>query len=127
MVEDNGIHVAGEPRQRAARLPQSGHGIASFVIALVSGLVILAGIAFSALMVGAGNPEQHLAVFGVIGFVLIAFLILALVGLVLGFVALRRLDRRRTFGAIGLGLNAFILIGTGGLMLLGTFFSHSNS
>jgi len=54
-------------------------------------------------------------------------LILALVGLVLGIVALRRQDRRRTFGAIGLGLNAFILIGTVGLAFLGTFFRHSNS
>ena len=63
----------------------------------------------------------------VIGLVLIAFLILALVGRVLGFVALRRQDRRRTFGAIGLGLNAFILIGTVGLAFLGTFFRHSNS
>ena len=114
MVEDNGIHVAGEPRQRAARLPQSGHGIASFVIALVSGLVVLAGIGFAALMVASGDPEQHMGVFG-------------LVGLVLGIVALRRQDRRRTFGAIGLGLNAFILIGTAGLAFLGTFFSHSNS
>jgi len=46
---------------------------------------------------------------------------------VLGFIALRRQDRRRTFGAIGLGLNAFLLIGTTGLAVLGTFFSHSNS
>jgi hypothetical protein len=109
------------------RLPQSGHGIASFVIALVSGLVIVAGIALAAIMVSAGNPEEHLAVFGTVGLILIVFLTLALVGLVLGFIALRRQDRRRTFGAIGLGLNAFILIGTGALMAIGTFFSHSNS
>jgi uncharacterized membrane protein len=127
MVEQTGIHVAGETRPRAALLPQSGHGVASFVIAIVAGLVVLAGIASSAVMVSAGDPEQHLAIFGFIGLVLIAFLLLALVGLVLGIVALRRQDRRRTFGAIGLGLNAFILIGTGALMLLGTFFSHSNS
>ena len=127
MVEDNGIHVAGEPRQRAARLPQSGHGIASFVIALVSGLVVLAGISFAALMVASGDPEQHLPVFGLIGLVICLFLVLSIVGLVLGFIALRRQDRRRTFGAIGLGLNAFILIGTVGLALLGTFFRHSNS
>src|SRR6202000_140258 len=101
--------------------------IASFVIAIVSGLVVLAGIAFSALMVASGDPEQHLPVFGLIGLVICVFLILSLVGLVLGFIALRRQDRRRTFGAIGLGLNALILIGTIGLVLVGTFFSHSNS
>jgi len=127
MSDHNAIHGAGESRQRAARLPQSGLGIASFVIALVSGLVVLAGIAFSALMIASGDPDQHMPVFGVIGLVVTAFLLLSLVGLVLGFIALRRQDRRRTFGAIGLGLNALILVGTVGLALVGTFFSHSNS
>jgi hypothetical protein len=127
MTEENGIPNAGEGRQRAARLPQSGHGIASFVLAIVSGLAIAFGISLAAALMMAGNPEEHLAVFGTIGFILIAFLVLALVGVVLGFIALRRQDRRRTFGAIGLGLNAFILIGTGGLMLLGTVLRHSNS
>jgi MFS family permease len=127
MTEDNAIHDAGDTRQRAARMPQSGHGIASFVIAIVSGLVVLAGIAFSALMVASGDPEQHLPVFGLIGLVICLFLVVSIVGLVLGFIALRRQDRRRTFGAIGLGLNALILIGTVGLALVGTFFSHSNS
>jgi hypothetical protein len=127
MTDDNGIHDAGGPRQRAARMPQSGHGIASFVIALVSGLVVLAAITFSALIVASGDAEQHMAVFGLIGIVMCAFLALSLVGLVLGFIALRRQDRRRTFGAIGLGLNAFILVGTAGLVLVGTFFSHSTS
>jgi hypothetical protein len=127
MTDDNAIHDAGSPRQRAARLPQSGHGIASFVIALVSGLVVLASITFSALLVASGDAEQHMSVFGLIGIVMCAFLALSLVGLVLGFMALRRQDRRRTFGAIGLGLNALILVGTAGLVLVGTFFSHSNS
>ncbi|WP_090177721.1 hypothetical protein [Luteibacter sp. UNC138MFCol5.1] len=127
MSDDNGIHDAGAGRQRAARLPQSGHGIASFVIAIVSGLVIVAGIGFSALMIASGESDQHLPVFGVIGLVICVFLILSLVGLVLGFIALRRQDRRRTFGAIGFGLNTLILVGTAGLVLVGTFFSHSNS
>jgi CHASE2 domain-containing sensor protein len=127
MTDDNGIHDAGEPRPHAARMPQSGHGIASFVIALVSGLVILASITFSALIVASGDSEEHIAVFGFVGIVICAFLVLALAGLILGFIALRRQDRRRTFGAIGLGLNALILVGTAGLMLVGTFFSHSNS
>ncbi|WP_413623627.1 hypothetical protein [Luteibacter sp. Lutesp34] len=127
MTDDDAIHDAGTPRQRAARMPQSGHGIASFVIALVSGLVVLASITFSALLVASGNAEQHMPVFGLIGIVMCAFLALSLVGLVLGFMALRRQDRRRTFGAIGLGLNALILVGTTGLVLVGTFFSHSNS
>jgi len=127
MTDDDAIHDAGTPRQRAARMPQSGHGISSFVIALASGLVVLASITFSALLVASGNAEQHMPVFGLIGIVMCAFLALSLVGLVLGFMALRRQDRRRTFGAIGLGLNALILVGTTGLVLVGTFFSHSNS
>ncbi|NID15183.1 hypothetical protein [Luteibacter yeojuensis] len=127
MTDDNGIHDAGEPRPHAARMPQSGHGIASFVIALVSGLVVLASIVFSALIVASGDPEAHVAVFGLVGLVMCAFLALSLVGLVLGLIALRRQDRRRTFGAIGFGLNALILVGTVGLVLVGTFFSHSNS
>ncbi|HEY4294322.1 hypothetical protein [Luteibacter sp.] len=127
MTDDNGIHDAAAPRQHVLRMPQSGHGVASFVIALVSGLVILAAITFSALIVASGDSGQHMAVFGLIGIVMCAFLVLSLVGLVLGLIALRRQDRRRTFGAIGFGLNALILVGTAGLMLVGTFFSHSSS
>jgi len=127
MSDHNAIHGAGEPRQRAARLPQSGLGIASFVIALVCGLVVLASIAFSSLIVASGEADRHVAVFGLVSVVVAAFLLLSFVGLVLGFIALRRQDRRRTFAAIGLGLNALILVGTVGLGLVGTFFSHSNS
>jgi len=127
MTDDDRIDGAGNVPQHAARLPQSGLGIASFVIALVSGLVVVAGIAFAAMVVASGDPEQNLPIFGIVGLILCVFLVLALVGLVLGFLALRRQDRRRTFGAIGLGINAFILIGTVGLALVGTLFSHSNS
>ena len=127
MVEDNGIHSAGDYAQRAARLPQSGLGIASFIIALVSGLAVLGGIAFAALLISAGDTSEHTPLFGLIGLVLIFFLLMALVGTVLALVALRRQDRRRTFAAIGLGLNVFILLGTGAMMALGTVLRHSNS
>jgi hypothetical protein len=127
MVEDNGIHSAGTYAQRAATLPQSGLGIASFIIALVSGLAVLGGIAFAALLISAGDTSEHTPLFGLIGLVLIFFLLMALVGTVLALVALRRQDRRRTFAAIGLGLNVFILLGTGAMMALGTVLRHSNS
>ena len=127
MTEQNGIHDAGARRQQAAQLPQSGHGIASFVIALVSAVAIIAGVLSAALVVASGDVNQQVGVIGVIGLILCTFLLLSLVGLVLGFIALRKQDRRRTFGAIGLGINAFLLIGTAGLVLLGTFVSHSNS
>jgi hypothetical protein len=128
MVEGSGIPSAGASAQRAASLPQSGLGIASFIIALVSGLAILGGIGFSALLIASGgDASDHLPLFGLIGLVLIFFLFAALVGTVLALVALRRQDRRRTFAAIGLGLNVFILLGTGAMMLLGTVLRHSNS
>jgi hypothetical protein len=128
MVEGSGIPSAGASAQRAASLPQSGLGIASFVIALVSGLAILGGIGVSALLIASGgDTADHLPLFGLIGLVLIFFLLAALVGTVLALVALRRQDRRRTFAAIGLGLNVFILLGTGAMMLLGTVLRHSNS
>lgn len=128
MVEGSEIPGAGAGAQRAARLPQSGLGIASFIIALVSGVSILGGIALSAVLIaGGGDTADHLPLFGLIGLVLIFFLLAALVGTVLALVALRRQDRRRTFAAIGLGLNVFILLGTGAMMLLGTVLRHSNS
>ncbi|HEY4090038.1 MAG TPA: hypothetical protein VGN46_00875 [Luteibacter sp.] len=127
MVDDSGIHNAGAHAQRAAALPQSGLGIASFVIALVSGLAILGGIGLSALLISAGDTSEHMPLFGLIGLILIFFLLMALIGTVLALVALRRQDRRRTFAAIGLGLNVFILLGTGAMMLLGTVLRHSNS
>ncbi|UPG93157.1 hypothetical protein [Luteibacter aegosomatissinici] len=127
MVEDSGIHSAGTYAQRAATLPQSGLGVASFVIALVSGLAVLGGITLSAVLISAGDTAEHMPLFGLIGLVLIFFLLMALVGTVLALVALRRQDRRRTFAAIGLGLNVFILLGTGAMMALGTVLRHSNS
>jgi len=130
MVEDSGIPIGNAPAQHAAapKLPQSGLGIASFIIALVSGLAVLGGITLSALLIASGgDTADHLPLFGLIGIVLIFFLLAALVGTVLALVALRRQDRRRTFAAIGLGLNVFILLGTGAMMLLGTVLRHSNS
>ncbi|KJV37007.1 hypothetical protein [Luteibacter yeojuensis] len=128
MAERTEATAAGIPAQRAASLPQSGLGIASFVVALVSGVAILGAIVLSALLVaGGGDNADHLPLFGLIGLVLIFFLLMALVGTVLALVALRRQDRRRTFAAIGLGLNVFILLGTGAMMLIGTVLRHSNS
>ncbi|QWT22361.1 hypothetical protein KPL74_10250 [Bacillus sp. NP157] len=118
---------ATEPAPPAAKLPQSGLGIASFVIALLSGAAVLGGIVLSALLVEAGNSAEHMPLFGLIGLILVFFLLLALAGVVMSLVALRRQDRRRTFAAIGLGLNVFILLGTGIMMMIGTALSHSNS
>lgn len=127
MADDNGIHAAGDPRAPSARMPQSGLGIASFVIGLLAMVLIVAAAAAAGVLVAGGYNDATTPAFGLIGLVIMVFLLLALVGLVLGMLALRRQDRRRTLAAIGLGLNAFLLLGTLALYALGSLVSHSNS
>jgi len=110
---------------------QSGLGIASFVIALVSIVVMIIGFVSAVASIGefiqpdgSIDPESidpmelgasmMVGVLAVLGSLAISF-----VGLILGIVGLVAKYKRKVFGIIGVVLNGLILVGFLGLFLLG--------
>lgn len=59
-----------------------------------------------------------IAVFMIAGIMLLGSLALAFIGLILGIVGVASRERRKTFGIIGLVINALILLGTVGLVVI---------
>lgn len=99
----------------------SAMGIASFVIALISGLMIFAMIVAAGLMdarTPGGMDEEGTGAL-VIGTSVCFGAMAVLVGLTLGLAGVFSPGRNRTFAALGLLLNTMILVGVGGLMIIG--------
>lgn len=59
-----------------------------------------------------------IAVFMIAGILLLGSLALAFIGLILGIVGVASRERRKTFGIIGLVINALILLGSVGLVII---------
>jgi hypothetical protein len=59
-----------------------------------------------------------IAVFMIAGILLLGSLAVAFIGLILGIVGVASRERRKTFGIIGLVINALILLGTVGLVVI---------
>jgi len=114
----------------AAAPSQSGLGIASFVIALVSIVVMILGFVSAVASIGEFiqpdgtiDPESidpmelgasmMVGVLAVLGSLAISF-----VGLILGIIGLVAKNKRKVFGIIGVVLNALILVGFLGLVVL---------
>jgi hypothetical protein len=101
--------------------PHSGLGIASLVLAVVAGLGLLLLFGIGAAMaedaggeLGEESPEVM-----VLGAMAIGACALALVGLVLGLVALAQKDRRKAFGVAGVIANGLVLLGASTLICVG--------
>jgi hypothetical protein len=105
--------------------PHSGPGIASFILALLSGfgvlcVLILAGV----LAVRAGgeldeeSPEAML-----VGGAMLLGLVVALVGAILGVVGLCQQHRKKIFAVLGLCFNLLVLLGAAGLVVVGIMLS----
>ncbi|WP_020615987.1 hypothetical protein [Paenibacillus daejeonensis] len=125
-------HDQGEPYPTK----QSGLGIASFVIGLLSilgiiGVVVLSMTAaysiFESLPTDGSvpDPETIAQASGsgvmLLGILLLFTVLLSVVGLILGIIGLFIKNRRKVFGIIGVVLNGVIVFGFGGLLILGTF------
>ncbi|MFF2480647.1 hypothetical protein [Paenibacillus sp. NPDC058071] len=121
---------------RPVPLKHSGVGIASFVLAIISVLLGIAGIILSISFAGqVANdpgfmdsmtqsngevPEGFLALASA-GLTMIIGIGCSFIGLILGIVSVASRNRRKVFGIIGLILNGLIVLGMGGLMLIGFF------
>jgi hypothetical protein len=109
------------PRARR-HLPHSGPGIASFAVALVAGLMIVAMMTGSIALVAAhgGKPRdipRHLTM--LIGFIGLGGVVLALFGAVLAVSGLVIPDRKKVFAMLGLIFNSVIVLGFLLLMVIG--------
>lgn len=113
---------------------QSGLGIASFIIALVSVVLIIVSIAIAASFAAdfANNElllndpaaiesmdEEALVPIMLAGLSILASIGVAVVGLILGIISAFSKTRRKVFGVIGIILNGLIVIGAVGLVVVG--------
>ena len=110
-------HLAGgraEPRH-------SGLGIASFVIALFSGvmemgLIVIAGV-MAETTPGGVNEESPQVI--LLGLCLLGGAALSLLGIGLGIGGLLQSNRKAVFAVLGIVFNAMVILGVLGLFVLG--------
>ncbi|NIK70000.1 MULTISPECIES: hypothetical protein [unclassified Paenibacillus] len=116
---------------------QSGLGIASFILALVT-LLLVVGCVISATvfvsnvtgdaqgflnevenMESEGTLPSDLVPIMIAGLCIIASIGVAIIGLILGIVGAVQKNRRKVFAIIGIVLNGLIVLGTAGLVIIG--------
>lgn len=102
-------------------LPHSGLGIASFLVgvgALFFGilLVVVAGIMEAA---RPGGIDENSPEAMVVGLLLLADVVGALVGLVLGIIGAVTAHRNKLFAGLGIGINALVLLGLIAVLIVG--------
>jgi hypothetical protein len=108
-------------RPRRSRLKSSGLGIASLVIAILVGigeLIVLAIIGIMEMRTPEGLDAESIEA-TILGLVMIGGLGGSILGAVLAIVGLIQAGRSKIFPAIGLGLNAFLILGVIGVLVLG--------
>lgn len=99
----------------------SGLGIASFVLALLGGLLVCGGMGVTTLLTASGQDAtlNSDAFLGLLGLTLICGSMFNLVGLGLGIAAVLQSNTNRLFGVLGLIFNTLTLCSLLGVMLLG--------
>ncbi len=100
----------------------SGWGIASFILSLGSGLVLLSGIVLAGVMSAStpGGMDENAPSTILVGLVLMFGLLMGLIALAFSVVSLFQAQRRRVFGILGgvFSLAALVLVAL--LMVLGS-------
>ncbi len=121
----------------AAPVRQSGLGIASFVIGLISIVVMIIGfVATVAALREFISPDGTIdpatidpmevgtsMIIG--GLAILGSLAISFVGLILGIIGIVQKNRRKVFGIIGVVLNGLLLVGFLGLFVIGLLLGAS--
>jgi hypothetical protein len=103
-------------------LKHSGFGIASFILSIVTGILVFLAVITAGVMEastpGGINEESIGAI--VLGLVLIALFILDLTALGLGIGGLVQKDRKKVFAVLGTAFSGVTIAGTVLLMIIGS-------
>jgi hypothetical protein len=115
------------PLERHA-LPEAKHsglGIASFVLAIVFGLIlfVLIGMAGYQQMKNPKGMDENSPMAMILGLLMIGSLLMNFVGAGLGLAGVLQKNRKKIFAILGLIFNGFAVLGTVALFLLGTLAS----
>jgi len=100
----------------------SGLGITSFVISLLVGVLIFAAIIIAG-FASAHRPDgmdERAPGTILLGLAIIGFMLLDLLALALGIAGLFQKDTKKVFAVLGILFSLFTLLGTIGLMIIGT-------
>lgn len=106
------------PEVTPAPLKHSGLGIASFVLSMVSILGYIAAVALIGAMIspylnGEGLPDSSEELFQIVGGVVILallFVLLNVIGFILGIVGVFLKNRKKIFAILGLIMNGVIVL-----------------
>ncbi len=96
-------------------------GIASFIMSIVIGILVLATIATAGVMQVStpGGMDENAPETILIGLAIIGLLGLDLVAIALGFAGIFQKDCKKVFAILGLIFSMGVIIGTIGLMIIG--------
>ena len=111
----NGINQ----QENQVRLKHSGLGIASFIIALLQGLLTYMVILIAGVLAAAGPQRDNEVGFMIVGLLIITGIFTHCVGAGLGIAGLVQKNRKKVFAVLGLILNACALLMVLALMLVG--------
>lgn len=109
-------------RHLLPELKHSGLGIASFVLSMTVGLVVFVLIAIAGYqeMKTPGGMDENAPETMLLGLLMMGALLLNLVGVALGIAGVVQKDRKKIFGVLGLTFNLVVVLGTLGLMFVGS-------
>lgn len=103
----------------------SGLGITSFVISLLVGVLTFAAIIIAGFM-SSRHPDgmdEKAASTIILGLAIIGFMLLDLLALALGIAGLFQKDTKKVFAVLGIIFSLLTLLGTIGLIIIGTALS----
>jgi hypothetical protein len=100
----------------------SGLGIAAFILSLCGGILLflLIVVAGYAEMTTPGGLDESAPATVLLGLALLGAGLMEVVALALGIAGVLQRDRRKVFAILGMVFSAGTLLGTAGLMVLGT-------
>lgn len=110
-----------EPDRRSEHWKHSGFGIASFVVALLTGLAMFLMLALAGYLevTTPGGVDEESSEAMLVGLLILFCLLAALVGAALGIAGLVQARRQKMFAVLGLIFNVLIVLGVLGIMVIG--------